>query len=167
MAIDAFLKLGDIKGESKDHKYKDWIDVMAWSWGASQSGAFHAGGGGGAGKVNVSDLAVTCRFEKSIPDCLMHVANGKHIPKCTLVLRKAGEKPLEYLKITMQKVMCTSVQTGASSGDEFLVTQLSFNCAEIGLHYIEQKEDGSEGAKPDFGWNILSNESMSPPSPHA
>ena len=49
MASDMFLDLGDtIKGESKDKVYEGKIDILGWSWGMSQSGTFHEGGGGGA-----------------------------------------------------------------------------------------------------------------------
>ena len=59
MAVDMFLKLDDVKGESKDSKHKEEIDVLAWSWGLSQSGSAHQGGGGGAGKVAVQDISLT------------------------------------------------------------------------------------------------------------
>ncbi|HDS5282244.1 TPA: type VI secretion system receptor/chaperone Hcp, partial [Escherichia coli] len=55
MAVDMFIKIGDVKGESKDKTHAEEIDVLAWSWGMSQSGSMHMGGGGGAGKVNVQD----------------------------------------------------------------------------------------------------------------
>ena len=45
MAVDMFIKLGDIKGESQDKSHKDEIDVLAWSWGLSQSGTMHLGTG--------------------------------------------------------------------------------------------------------------------------
>ena len=48
MAVDIFLELEGIKGESKDHKHKDQIDVLSWSWGMAQSGTAHMGGGAGA-----------------------------------------------------------------------------------------------------------------------
>ena len=49
MAVDMFLKMDGIKGESVDDKHKDEIDVLSWSWGMSQSGSAHMGGGAGAG----------------------------------------------------------------------------------------------------------------------
>ena len=50
MAVDMFLDLeGEIRGESQDAKHSKEIDVLAWSWGMSQSGSFHTGGGGGSG----------------------------------------------------------------------------------------------------------------------
>ena len=39
MAVDMFLKIGDILGESVDKTHKDEIDVLAWSWGASNTGS--------------------------------------------------------------------------------------------------------------------------------
>ena len=51
MAVDMFLKLDGIKGESADHKHKDEIHIESFSWGLSQTGAHGSGGGGGADKV--------------------------------------------------------------------------------------------------------------------
>ena len=39
MAVDMFIKIGDIKGESRDKTHKEEIDVLAWSWGMSNSGS--------------------------------------------------------------------------------------------------------------------------------
>lgn len=52
MALDMFIKIDGIKGESTDDKHKDEIDVLSWSWGMSQSGTVHTTGGSGAGKVS-------------------------------------------------------------------------------------------------------------------
>lgn len=41
--------------------------VLAWSWGASNSGTTHMGGGGGAGKANVQDLSLTRSTDAQSP----------------------------------------------------------------------------------------------------
>ena len=58
MATDMFLELKGVEGETIDKVYKDKkaMDILAWSWGMSNTGTFHAGSGGGAGKANVQDL---------------------------------------------------------------------------------------------------------------
>jgi len=33
MALDIFLKLGDVKGESADKTHRKEIDAINWSWG--------------------------------------------------------------------------------------------------------------------------------------
>src|SRR5712692_11221584 len=97
MAVDMFIKIGDIKGESVDHAHKEEIDVLSWSWGLSQQGTMHQGGGGGAGKVNVQDLSFTKFVDKASPNLYKFCCSGKHYPEATLTMRKAGDKPLEYL----------------------------------------------------------------------
>ena len=61
MAVECFLKIEgpELKGESKADGFADQIDVLAWSWGASQSGTMHVGTGGGAGKANVRTSSIT------------------------------------------------------------------------------------------------------------
>ena len=69
MAVDMFLKIDDVKGESHGREaHKDEIDVLAWSWGMTQSGIDARGTGGGAGKVNVQDLTFTKYVDTSTPD---------------------------------------------------------------------------------------------------
>src|SRR5438552_730230 len=101
MAVDMFIKIDGVKGESKDSKQKDDIDVLAWSWGLSNSGSAHVGGGAGTGKVNVQDLSFTKYIDKSSPDLMLHCCTGKHISKAELFCRKAGDTPLVYLHIQM------------------------------------------------------------------
>src|SRR6478752_5281026 len=120
MAMDMFIKIGALKGESRDSKHKEEIDILAWSWGASNSGSAHMGGGAGAGKVNVQDISFTKYIDKSSPSLFLSCANGKHIPTATLVVRKAGEKPLEYLKLELTEVLVSSVSTGGSGGEDRL-----------------------------------------------
>ena len=107
MAVDIFLKLEGIKGEAQDDKYKDEIDILAWSWGASQSGTTHSGSGAGAGKVNVQDLSLTKYIDKSSATIFQHCCNGKHVTKGKLIVRKAGEKPLEYLTVDLEDIIVT------------------------------------------------------------
>jgi type VI secretion system secreted protein Hcp len=57
MAVDMFLKLDGIDGESEDDAHKGEIDVLAFSWGMTQSGSMHIMQGGGSGKVSVQDMS--------------------------------------------------------------------------------------------------------------
>ena len=120
MAVDMFMKIDSLKGESNDKTHKGEIDVLAWSWGGSNSGSAHVGGGAGSGKANVQDLSFTKYIDKSTPDLLLSCFNGKHWDSATLVVRKAGETPLEYLKITMNEVIVANVSTGGSGGEDRL-----------------------------------------------
>lgn len=158
MAVDQFLKLDGIEGESQDHKHGKTIDVLAWSWGMSQSGTTHMGSGGGAGKVNIQDISITKYIDKSSPTLMLKTANGAHINKGLLTVRKAGEKALEYMKIEMEDIMITSVSTGGSGGEDRLTENVTLNFSKVKVMYTEQAKDGSAGAAPEFSWDIASNE---------
>jgi type VI secretion system secreted protein Hcp len=157
MAVDMFLKIDTIKGESSDHKHGGEINVLAWSWGMSNSGSAHLGAGAGSGKVNVQDLSITKYIDKSSTDLMLAACNGKHFKEALLTVRKAGEKPLEYLKIKLTEVLVTSVSTGGSGGEDRLTENVSLNFAKVELAYTPQKADGSGDATLTMSWDIAKN----------
>ena len=157
MAVDMFMKIGDVKGESKDDKHKDEIDVLAWSWGMSQSGTTHLGTGGGAGKVSVQDISFTKYIDKSSMNLITACCNGKHYPEAKLTVRKAGENPLEYLTITMKDCLITAVSTGGSGGEDRLTENVTINFAQFVAEYKPQKADGTGDAGVFSKWDIAKN----------
>lgn len=157
MAYDMFIKIGDIKGEARDSVHAGEIDVLAWSWGASNSGSAHVLSGAGTGKANFQDISFTKYVDKASTDLLKSTANGKHHADALLTIRKAGEKPVEYLTIEMKDVLITSYSTGGSGGEDRLTENVTLNFASFKVKYTEQMADGSEGDKPEFGWNIAEN----------
>jgi type VI secretion system secreted protein Hcp len=160
MAVDMFVKIGDIKGESRDDKHKGEIDVLAWSWGMSQTGSGHTGGGAGTGKVQVNDLSLTKYIDMASPDLMLACCNGKHYNEAKLTVRKAGENPLEYLVITMSDVIITGVQTGGSGGEDKLTENVTMNFAKVKVDYTEQTSTGAKGATPKMGWDIEANKKI-------
>ena len=157
MAVDQFIKIKGIDGEAKDAKHAKEIDVLAWSWGMSNSGSAHMGGGAGAGKVNVQDLSFTKYLDSATHLLNQHCATGKHIPEALLTVRKAGDKPLEYLKITLKDILVTSLSTGGSGGEDRLTENVTLNFAEFKVEYTPQKQDGSGDAVKTFAYNIAKN----------
>ena len=156
MAVDMFLKLDGIKGESKDSKHKDEIHIESFSWGMNQTGAHGTGGGGGAGKVSVHDISVTKYLDKSSASLMLACCNGKHIANGLITVRKAGEKPLEYLKIKLEDILISGVQH-AGHGSDLLTENLSLNFAKFHLEYQEQKPDGSGQPGGEMGWDVKAN----------
>jgi type VI secretion system secreted protein Hcp len=154
MAVDIFIKMEGITGESVDDTHAGEIDVLAYSFGASNAGTAHMGPGAGAGKVNVQDVSITKYIDKASPNLLLFCCNGKHIPECLLVVRKAGETPLEYVKMTMKDCLITAVVTSAAHGQERLTENVGINFAEFSIEYVPQKADGSGEAPVTMGWNI-------------
>jgi type VI secretion system secreted protein Hcp len=160
MAVDMYLKISTIDGETTDAamKAEKAIDILAWSWGVSNSGTTHMGGGGGSGKANFQDISVTKYIDSGSHALLLGCATGEHFDQAVLTVRKAGKTQQKYVTITMNEVMITSVSTGGSGGEDRLTENLSLNFAKVKFEYFEQNEKGvvSSTAKA-FTYNIAEN----------
>lgn len=149
MAFDYFLKLEGVDGESTDDKHKDWIEIDSFSWGLGQiigeDSIQPRGGGAGAGKVSVQDFNFVKKIDKASPVLMLSCATGQHMKEGVLIGRKAGEKPLEYLKIKLTDILISGYQTGGSAGDVVPTDQFSLNFAKIEFSYTPQDPRGGEG----------------------
>jgi len=140
MAVDMFLKLGSIKGESVDERHPDWIEVESFSWGASTAlPAVQAAAA--AGKVSLQDFHFVQRVNKASPLLMQAVCSGEHLQDATLAVRKAGEKQQDYLIVKLTDVLVSSYQTGGSTND-LPMEQISLNFNKVTLEIIG--EDGSK-----------------------
>jgi type VI secretion system secreted protein Hcp len=149
MAVDMFLKMKDFDGEATDHKHKGSIDVLAWSWGVSQSGTGHQGGGSGAGKASFQNIQITKYVDKSSNKLMRACTQGEHIPEAILTVRKAGTDQQEYIKWTFNECLISSVSTGGSGGEDRLTESLSLNYVKVKFEYWPQKPDGTlDGVQP-------------------
>ena len=156
MAVDYFLKIDSIPGESTDAKHKNEIDLQSWSWGESNAGKSDAGGGG-SGKVNMQDFHFTMRINKASPKLFLACASGQHIKEALLTCRKAGKDQQEYLKIKFSDLLIASYQTGGSGGDEVPLEQISFNFSKIEQTYAAQKPDGTLDSPVVHNWSVKTN----------
>ena len=158
MAVDMFIKIGDIVGEAKDAVHSDEIDVLVWDWKMSQSGTMHMGGGGGGGKVSIQGLNFTKYCDKATPSLMLACSSGKHFPKAILTVRKAGENPLEYLVIRLEDVIVTSISTSGFDVNDRPAEFVTLNFARIMVDYQAQTQDGSaDGGVIHYGWDVATN----------
>ena len=102
------------------------FEVLAFSWGASQSGSFHTGGGGGAGKASFQDLSITKYVDTTSPVLIRHVATGAHAAGAMLTVAPKSGPVVTY---RLEQVLVTSLSTGGSGGEDQLTENLSLNFA--------------------------------------
>jgi type VI secretion system secreted protein Hcp len=157
MAIDIFAKIGDIKGESRDARHKDEIEVLSWSWGVSHPGSVTHGGGGGAGKATFQDFNFTHHIDKASPLLMKSCATGAHIPEATITVRKAGRGQQDYLILRMTDVLITGVALGVASDEPSGAENVTLQTAKVDLEYKAQKPDGSLDAGLHFKYDIKAN----------
>jgi len=160
MAVDMFLKITGIPGESKDSKHKDEIEIFSFSWALNQSGSLGSGGGGGAGKADFQDFSFAMPVSKASPKLFLACASGKHVPEATLTVRKAGGQQVEFLVYKLGDCIVSTYQEGGESSGVVPNDAFSLNFAKIEISYKEQDLKGGVGAETKAGWDVKLNKSI-------
>jgi type VI secretion system secreted protein Hcp len=155
-AVDYFLKLDGIEGESRDAKHRNEIEIESFSWGLHQTGDLSSGGGAGSGKAQLDDISFVAGTSKASPKLFLSCASGQHIKEALLTVRKAGEQQAEFYKLTLTDVLVSSYANGGAD-DDVPVDQFSLNFAKIEVAYYPQKDDGSLDAPVVAGWDLKGN----------
>jgi len=160
MAVDMFLKLAGIAGESDDARHKDEIDVLAWSWGVSEAHEGQTGAGASAGKPNFQDLAIKKLVDLASPLLLAATATGSHISDAVLTVRRAGTLQ-DFLVIRMKNVLVTSVNLEEAKEEDRPSERIMLNSGQIDFDYTlykpEYKPDGLKEKEESFKWDITAN----------
>ena len=124
MAVDYFLKLDGIEGDSTDAKHKGELKLESFSWGLAQTVAQTRGAGGAAGKPQFQDLSFVQRTGKASTKLFLACATGQHLKSAVLTVRRAGAKGVktDLLLIKLGDVLVSSFQESAAAGEEVLET---------------------------------------------
>ena len=157
MAVDMFLKITDVTGESKDKANPGQIEIESFSWGATQVGASSHGTGAGAGKVSMNDFHFVMRNNSASPTLFLFCANGKHLKEAKLTCRKAGGTQQNFMVVTMSDVLISSYQTGGSQSGEVPMDQISLNYSKVEIDYLAQDEKGITKSAGKNHWDMKTN----------
>jgi len=155
MAIDSFLKLGTLKGESVVKGFEDQIQLLSWGWGMTQTGTTHTASGGGAGKVDVSDLQISKHVDAASPMLALACCKGTHYDSATLTMRKAGGTALEYVTITLTDLIVTSYSVSEGGGGDLLTDTVTLNFSKFKYSFQPQDNKGAKkGGAIDATYDI-------------
>jgi type VI secretion system secreted protein Hcp len=159
MAVDAFLKIDGIPGESTDEKHKNWIEVLSFTQGLSQpASAASSTGGRTSERVNASDFSIMKVVDKSSPVLAVACCSGRHIKEIKLEVCEASGDKHPYLIYTLEDAIISSYQPSGSQGGDKPMEQVSFNFGKITWEYIPLGQDGKPGNKVGpMGWNLETN----------
>jgi type VI secretion system secreted protein Hcp len=151
-----FVFIEGIAGESTIEGKTDHIDVLSFSFGASQSASVNQGAGARAGKASFQDFNFVKKLDKASPKLMLACASGQHIKEVVVTARKGGRTE-DYLKITLTDVMISGYQEEAAEADETGITKVSLNYGKVVFSYVPQNSDGSAAPPITSGWDILKN----------
>ena len=156
----AFLSIEGIDGESTDDAHGDWIDVLSYNHGITQTGSIHSGGGGGAGQSTHEDFIITKSLDKASPKLALACCNGEHISKVGLELCQAGGDKQKFMEYEMENVIVASVRpSGAAGGQEGRPTEeIAFRYGKIKFVYTTiDPRSGKSAGYVQTEWDVKEN----------
>src|ERR1700741_2979814 len=103
MAIDVYLQIDGIKGESTDESHAGWIECTSAQWGVSQpkSATKSTAGGHTAERCDMRSISITKLADLASPILMQNCAAGRTLPKGRLEFMRAdgqGER-IKYYEV--------------------------------------------------------------------
>jgi type VI secretion system secreted protein Hcp len=159
MAVEIFLKLDGIDGESEKKGAEKWIEAFSFSNGAANHSTVSMGTGSGAGKVDISSISFQKQLDVASPKLFQSCCMGTHIKTGSMVVREStGNETTEtYFQYDLTEVFVDSISWGGAAGGGKPSESLSLSAKSIVVTYWPQDEKGKLGNKQAFGWNLSKN----------
>jgi type VI secretion system secreted protein Hcp len=156
-AVDMFLKLTDISGESTNAKHKDEIEIISYSLGLNNTNAVISGA---ANRPVFSDITLAKRVDKSTPLLMLNCAKGQHVTQAILTLARSGIDASNFMVITLDDVIITNISSSGAAGSDVPFETVSLNYGKIKLDYYQQKPDGSIILAGTFAYDLITNKTL-------
>ncbi len=153
MAVDAFLKIDGIDGESANDRHKGEIEVLSWSWGIS-SAAGASEGGGRPARASAKDLQFSHAYDRASPLLARAAVAGQTIKQAWLTMRKPGGAQAEFLKVTMTNVRVGGMDPSWDGHEDVPIESVSLRSQEISFEYTPMDRAGQRQAAVVFDWDM-------------
>lgn len=160
LAIDAYLKIEGINGESEDEKHKQWIEVSNVLYAIQQprAGTVSKAGGHTSGRADLYPITFQKLADIASPVLLQTCAAGKTNPKAVFEFMRAdGDgKPIPYFKIELENLMIANITP--DSGDGGIIRErVHLAYAKIKWNYTRQNIRGGAQGNTSGGWDCSAN----------
>lgn len=160
MAIDVYLQIDGIKGDSTDAQHPGWIECESVSWAVSQprSATASTAGGHTAERCELSDIIFLKLADKASPLLLQLCAGGKTFPKAKFEFLRAdaaGER-IKYYEIELQNVLIAHVAPSVGNGS-MMAESVGLKFSKVKWKYTQQKIAGGSGGNTAGGWDLATN----------
>jgi len=163
-APEMFLKIQGLNGESTDFEYRDWSEIISFSWSVKQpagsAGGLGQGGAGSSERADFSDFTVAKAVDKLSPTLVVYCARGQHIKEVKVSIRRPIEKQRLY-QITLEDAVVSGVSQVAQPGGFagwLPVESVSFTYSKIRFEYTECDHTTSRAKGAHRGdWDLKAN----------
>ncbi|BDT58538.1 hypothetical protein MasN3_20320 [Massilia varians] len=162
MAIDVYLQIDGIKGESHDDKHKDWIEITSAQWGMAQPVSSPGSATGGRTTVcsEYRTLSLAKLADLASPVLMQHYSNGKTIPKAKMEFMRAdgdGNR-VKYYEVELENVLIGNMEQMVAEGS-ILRDHISLHFTKVKWKYTQQRIGGGTGGQTAGGWDLGCNKS--------
>jgi type VI secretion system secreted protein Hcp len=163
LSTDFFLKIEGIPGESKRSGHEKEMELLSFSFGATQTGTAELGSGQtGAARVEMQDFHFVKPVDSSSPKLVQHMFTGKFIPAATFSARRIGledGKPLKYMIWEFKNLVISSHSFNGAGAGDVPMESISFRFEEVKCYYREIKAGVPQGPI-SAGWNVKTNKEV-------
>ncbi|MBB5609070.1 MULTISPECIES: type VI secretion system tube protein Hcp [unclassified Janthinobacterium] len=160
MALDVYLQMDGIKGESTDSGHPGWIEITSAQWGVTQpkSATASTAGGHTAERCEHRSLSITKLADLSSPLLMQTCSSGRTIPKAKLEFMRAdGEgRPVKYYEVALENVLIGNMEQLVYEGS-ILHDALGLRFSKVTWKYTQQKVGGGPSGNTAGGWNLSTN----------
>lgn len=167
MALEMFIKLEGITGESKDYDHKGWSVISSWAWGMSNNETT-------GDKPVFKELTFTKRLGIDSTYMMLHFAQAKRIKNVELSItpvmakREAKQK---YLSMKMEDVLIKSITTGGSASDDRFDENILLSFSKVRFEYSfntqATHDTAASSVDHNFGWDSENNQEWQPVTENA
>jgi type VI secretion system secreted protein Hcp len=160
MAIDVYLHIEGIKGESTDTTHAGWIECTSSQWGVSQpkSATISTSGGHTAERCDMRSISITKLADLASPVLMQNCAAGRTFPKARIEFLRAdgqGER-IKYYEVELENVLIGAVNQSIHEGN-FLQDSVSLKFSKVRWKYTQQRIAGGASGNTSGGWNLATN----------
>jgi type VI secretion system secreted protein Hcp len=160
MAIDAYLQIDGIKGESADSAHQGWIELTSAHWGVTQprSATVSTSGGHSAERCEHRTLSFSKLVDLASPILMQHCSMGKTISKAKIEFMRAdGDgKPIKYYQVELENVMLSHMDQVMRDGG-MLHDEIGLRFSKVKWSYTQQRIGGGSCGSTAGGWDLASN----------
>lgn len=160
MAMDSYLQIDGVRGESADSKHDGWIECESISWSITQprSATASTGGGHTAERAELSEITFVKLADLASPVLAQLCAAGKTIPRAKFEFMRAdgqGER-VKYYEIELENVLIGHVAPSLARG-RFMTETVALKFSKVKWKYSQQKIAGGLGGNTSGGWDAAAN----------
>lgn len=161
-AIEIFLHIDGIDGDSTVRDHLGDINVVSFRAGVMQRGLNLAGGAASAATSDFKPLSIYKFIDQASPKLFLACATGLHAPTATLTVRKSASRPFDFFIIRLTDVIVSNVNADADTTDAngTLVETVALSYTRIEWTFIPQQDDGSAGTPVIGGFDVRGNKKL-------